>query len=198
MTDTSADGLDALNAILNENKPKKSGLMATILPVAILTVIGCAGGAAIGMLLASPAPTEPVAAAAPATPGAAASAEAGAEAHGKAAAPEAHLDMYGGNVEEVGPAVLLPLPPVITNLYAPADVWLRLQAAVVIRQKQVEEPELLATQIQADTLAFLRTVQLAQIEGGRGLLHLKEDLEERAKLRSPAVLDYVIQTMVTE
>ena len=57
---------------------------------------------------------------------------------------------------------------------------------------------MLAAEIEADTMAFLRTVQLAQIEGSRGLLHLRDDLRERAKLRSPAVVDYLIRSMVAE
>ena len=57
---------------------------------------------------------------------------------------------------------------------------------------------MLAAQIEADTLVFLRSVQLSQVEGTRGLMHLREDLRQRAKLRSPAVVDYLIQTMIAE
>ncbi len=60
------------------------------------------------------------------------------------------------------------------------------------------DPTLLASQIQADTLVFLRTLELAQIEGSRGLLHLKEDLLERAKLRSAAVEDVVVRSLIVK
>ena len=76
--------------------------------------------------------------------------------------------------------------------------WLRVEAALVYRDDGSADPEVLAAQIEADTLAFLRSVQLSQVEGTRGLMHLREDLRQRAKLRSPAVVDYLIQTMIAE
>ena len=78
------------------------------------------------------------------------------------------------------------------------DSWLRIEASLVVKQDGTVNAEVLAAEIEADTLAFLRSVQLAQVEGSRGLLHLRDDLRERAKLRSPAVVDYLIRTMVAE
>ncbi|MEF2071725.1 flagellar basal body-associated FliL family protein [Consotaella aegiceratis] len=186
MTDTSADGLEALNAILEENKPKKSGsLMPMILTVVALTAVAVAGGAGIGFLIGG---SEP-----PAPPAAEGTAEAGAS-EGHVAAPGS---LYGGD-PEAGPILLVPLEPIVTNLYSPSSVLLRMQASIVVRENEVEDPDVLAARIGGDMLAYLRTVQLPQLQGARGLLHLREDLTERAKLRSPAVLDFIIETMVAE
>ncbi|WP_102958751.1 flagellar basal body-associated FliL family protein [Mangrovicella endophytica] len=185
MTDVNADILAAL-----AGPPKKQSPMPTIIAVVVLTVIAAGGGALMGKMLGSQTAEAP-AAAADAKP-------AGEGAETAAEPAKAKTDAYGGDPEK-GPLVILPLQPVITNVYAPNNTYLRLRASVVIRSKETEEsPELLAQQIQSDAVVFLRTVQLAQIEGARGLLHLKEDLTERAKMRSPAVVDYIIQELVAE
>ncbi|SJZ81795.1 flagellar basal body-associated FliL family protein [Consotaella salsifontis] len=185
MTDTSADGLEALTALLEENKPKKSPVLPVVLTVAALTLLAVGGGAGIGWLIGGSKPQPAPEKAAGAAEGAAKDAS---------ALPES---LYGGG-PEAGPIALVTLPPVLTNLYSPSNVWVRLQAAVVIRSKEVENADVLAGQIQSDVMTFMRTVQLPQIQGGRGLSHLREDLTERAKMRSPAVLDFIIEALVTE
>lgn len=177
MTDTSADGMAAL---AGEAPPKKGGMLSTVLAIVVLTAVAAGGGSVVGSMIGGKAEApQPAPTTAPA-----AKTEAGSElAAGKNAGD---------------PVKLVALQPVITNVYAPAKTRLRLQASIVIRGKEVKEPEVLAAQVEADTLAFLRTVQLAQIEGARGLLHLHEDLKERAILRSPAIVDYIIQSLVAE
>ncbi len=85
----------------------------------------------------------------------------------------------------------------ITNIAAPPSAIIRIEASLVL-SADAENPEVLAAQIAADTLAFARSLELAQIEGARGLLHLREDLKERAMLRSPAVADVVIHALVAQ
>ena len=75
---------------------------------------------------------------------------------------------------------------------------MRVEASIVVDPTKVEDQTVLAAAISADTLAFLRSLELAQIEGARGLLHLREDLKERAQLRSPAVDDYIIQSLIAQ
>ncbi|WP_052763752.1 flagellar basal body-associated FliL family protein [Microvirga massiliensis] len=56
-----------------------------------------------------------------------------------------------------------------------------------------------ASEIRQDTLAYLRTVSLAQIQGPSGLLHLREDLNERVQIRSKgAVKELVIQALIVQ
>ncbi|HEY1735378.1 MAG TPA: flagellar basal body-associated FliL family protein [Methylovirgula sp.] len=94
---------------------------------------------------------------------------------------------------------LLDLPPIITNLADPATAWIRLQAAIIYDNKAVSKPELLAAQIGEDLLAYMKTATLAQIGGASGLDHLREDLNERARIRSEGhVHEVVIQTVVVQ
>ncbi|MEF2550872.1 flagellar basal body-associated FliL family protein [Aurantimonas sp. A2-1-M11] len=164
----------------DEETGKAGGMVPTAIAVAILTLVGGGGGAVLGMKLASPEPAVAT----------------------TTDAPEAEIvDVEAGDLAESGdklPLKLMPLKPVLTNIYSPPETWLRVEAALVYRDDGTADPEVLAAQIEADTLAFLRSVQLSQVEGTRGLMHLREDLRQRAKLRSPAVVDYLIQTMIAE
>ena len=63
----------------------------------------------------------------------------------------------------------------------------------------VNVSEAVAEQIHQDFLAFMRTVKLPQVEGASGFQHLKEDLEERARLRSHGrVGKILIRTLLFE
>lgn len=187
MTDLSAEDLNAI-AAEGEGGPKKakSTLLPTIAAVVVLTLVAIGGGAGMGMLIgaAKPQPT-------PAPAEAVAAAEG--EAAGEAGAADASDEGTAAN-----PTVLIKLPAVLTNIATPPKTLLRVEAAIVLHPAGVENVDVLAAQVQADTMAFLRTVDLAQIEGSRGLLHLREDLKERAQLRSPAITDYLIQSMVAQ
>ena len=96
-----------------------------------------------------------------------------------------------GEAAPTASTVVVKLEPVVTNISNPHNVLVRVEASILIDPTKTSEPDAVATQIQSDTLTFLRTLDLAQIEGARGLLHLREDLRERAILRSPAVSDYL-------
>ena len=62
-----------------------------------------------------------------------------------------------------------------------------------------EANDVLAGEIRQDILAYLRTVSLAQIQGPSGLLHLREDLNERVQIRSKgAVKELVIQALIVQ
>ena len=94
---------------------------------------------------------------------------------------------------------LLKVPPVIANLAAPQDVWVRVEASIVVADQEVQSPEILAGEIAEDILAYLRTVSLEQIEGPSGLLHLKEDLNDRVAIRSDdQVRELIIETLVVQ
>jgi flagellar FliL protein len=100
---------------------------------------------------------------------------------------------YGGDT------ATLSLPPVITNLAEPANIWIRLQASIIFDAKSLKRPDLLSTQIGGDIVSFLRTLSLAQLGGASGLLHLREDLNERAKIRSGGLVrELVLQSMVVQ
>ncbi|HET6378828.1 MAG TPA: flagellar basal body-associated FliL family protein [Methylocella sp.] len=109
-------------------------------------------------------------------------------------APDAGIETPYG----VDTAILI-LPPVITNLAEPADKWIRLQVSIIFDAKSLKRPDLVSAQISGDIVSFLRTMSLAQLGGASGLLHLREDLNERAQIRSGGhVREIVLQSMVVQ
>ncbi len=98
-----------------------------------------------------------------------------------------------------GDAVLCDLPPIVANLADPPDAWIRLQATILVDRSVGEKPSVIAAQIAEDILGFMRTVTLAQIAGASGLQHLREDLNERALIRSDGkVRELILQTLVVQ
>lgn len=94
---------------------------------------------------------------------------------------------------------LIDLPPIVTNLADPPNAWVRLQTAIVVDTKSDVKPEVLAAEISDDLLGFMKTESLAQIGGASGLQHLREDLTERAVIRSQGhVRELIIQTLVVQ
>jgi flagellar FliL protein len=159
--------------------PKKGGKLQTIAIVLGLTLVAAGGGTALGFLLGKPQPAPVAAAPDSATPAADAPLAAKAD-------PAAPAD------------VVLALEPVLTDIASPPGTQLRMQASLIVSPEGVADQTVLAAQVQADMIVFVRTLELAQIEGARGLLHLKEDLLERAKLRSPAVIDLMVRSLVVK
>ena len=160
---------------MREPRRGRGGLIAQIAGLAAVTLLAVGAGTTIAFLNATPAPM-------PAEPAA-------------DGAPAANPAAYSG---VSGPLALVPLAPIVTNIASPASAVIRVEASLVLRSDAGVDPEILAAQIGADTLAFARTLDLAQIEGARGLMHLREDLKERAVLRSDAVADYVIHSLVAQ
>ena len=99
----------------------------------------------------------------------------------------------------VEPATIVDLPPIVTNLGAPQDTWVRLEGSIIFDPKTLAHPEAVAGQIGDDILAYLRTVSLHQLEGPIGLENIRQDLNERAATRSGGkVRAFVIKTLVVQ
>ena len=97
------------------------------------------------------------------------------------------------------PSTLFDLPPVITNIGAPQDTWIRFEGSIIFDPKTLPHPEAAAAQIGDDILAYLRTVSLKQLEGPIGLLNVRQDLKERAATRTGGkVRELVIRTLVVQ
>jgi flagellar FliL protein len=96
-------------------------------------------------------------------------------------------------------ARLRKIAPVITNLGSPPGSWIRMEASVVTDQLNEEDASSLLAQLGEDIVSYLRTVSPVQIEGARGLQHLREDLNERATVRSNGkVRELIIETLVVQ
>jgi flagellar FliL protein len=159
---------------------KKSGLVVTIIAVLAVTVVGGGGGWFVGKMLAPE--VEP--------PKVAKNAE-------EAAVPE------GGDKKEEGLPKLateengiIQLEPITTNLAFPTERWVRLEVALLFKQKPDAR---LAEAIHQDIAVYLRTVSLQQIEGPRGFEYLRDDIQERVDLRAQGRVSKVMfRTFVIE
>lgn len=75
---------------------------------------------------------------------------------------------------------------------------MRLEASLVFDGND-KDANGLAASIAEDFIAFLRTVSLSQVQGASGFQHLREDLNDRARIRSGGkVHDLVIHTLIFE
>ncbi|PTM40692.1 flagellar basal body-associated FliL family protein [Bosea sp. 124] len=103
------------------------------------------------------------------------------------------------NAQMTGTLVLKKLAPIVTNLAAPANTWVRLEAALLMEQKAAATADPLIGAITEDILGFLRSVTAQQMEGAAGLRNLREDLLERVAIRSKGLVrDIVIETLVVQ
>jgi flagellar protein FliL len=97
------------------------------------------------------------------------------------------------------PSAIVDLPPIVTNLGAPQDTWIRLEGSIIFDPRALPHPDAVAGRIGDDILAYLRTVSLRQLEGPIGLENIREDLNERAAIRSDGkVRAFVIRTLVVQ
>ena len=108
---------------------------------------------------------------------------------------EAQKREEGDGAEPASPTVVQ-LAGITTNLAAPSNVWIRMEASIVLDEPQDAG---LSERVHQDFLAFVRTLKLHQIEGASGFQHFKADLEERAAIRSNGhVKQVLIRTLLFE
>lgn len=98
-----------------------------------------------------------------------------------------------------GGSNMIDMPPIVTNVASPADVWIRLEALMVFDAKTLPHPEVVAAEIATDELAYLHTVSVNQLQGPIGLENIRQDLRDRAFVRSRGkVTDLLIKTLVLQ
>ncbi len=91
------------------------------------------------------------------------------------------------------------LAPITTNLASPANTWIRLETAALVKEDLGENGGALMAQLAEDVVAYLRTVPLEQIEGPSGFQNLREDLNDRVRVRSEGkITELIIQALVIE
>jgi flagellar protein FliL len=117
----------------------------------------------------------------------------------KDATPQNAADQAPGGAANAPTSNVLDLPPIVTNLGAPQEMWVRLEASMIFDSSAVQHPETIAAEIANDLLAYMRSVSVTQIQGPIGLQNLRQDLNERAAIRSNgAVKELVIKTLVLQ
>ncbi len=93
---------------------------------------------------------------------------------------------------------LYPLSPIVTNLASPERAWIRIEASLVIDGEGVDT-KALAASVTEDTLAYLRTLSLPLIEGASGFLHLREELNDRVRVRSAGkAREMIMHSLIVE
>jgi flagellar FliL protein len=183
-----------------ENSPEeteeKPSLIATIIPLLLITVL--AGGAGFGVSAAFLAPATPTAdAAGGEKPG-----EMKEDGEAKKEDSQAKAADSGGHGEDETHKmpkmniVISEMPAITTNLADPTDAWIRLEAALVYEE---ESDEQITNDVHQDIVAYVRTLRLYNLRGGSGYQHLVEDLQERARIRSDGrVKRVLIRSLVIE
>lgn len=98
--------------------------------------------------------------------------------------------------EPLASDTVIPLAAITTSIASPSDMWVRMELSIVLDEPQGEElPDI----IQQDLLSYIRTVKMHEIEGPSGFRHLKENLDERAAIRSDGrVKQVLIRTLLFE
>ena len=158
------------------NGPKEPSVIIVLGLVAVLTLVAAGSGIGLGMMMAG---DETIA-----LDEATSQAEAKSEEEKPEYSSGEHVQM---------------LHPVVTNLLAPRGVYIRLEGAVVFASKPAKNDEALISRLSQDVVSLLRTMTLAQIEGPSGLLHLREDLNARVRIRSGGdATEIVLHTLVVE
>ena len=155
-----------------DGKAKKdSGIKALLLAGVILTLVAAGGGWFLGTQIGkeiSPPPVEP-----------------------KNQAQKT-ADTIASN------SSVTVLTPILTNMAAPNNAWIRVECSLVSQPGEVLAPSV-AAEISNDFLAFLRNSTIAQIKGASGLMNLREDLVDRARTRSKGkVTNVLISSLVIE
>ena len=98
-----------------------------------------------------------------------------------------------------GDVALRSVGSVVTTLADSNDAWVRLESSVVFKTGSVPNPDVALAEIRSDIVAYLRTVSLKQLEGASGLLHLREDLNERVALRTKGqVRELIVEMLVVQ
>ena len=162
---------------------KKSSFMSKLIEWLIVTLI--AGGVGFALTAMNPPPPDKAAAAGP-QPGRLAST--------KKEPAKSEAAACGSD----GPS-LIDLPPIVTNVASPSDTWVRLEASIVFDPKTMPHPEIVAAEIATDELAYLRTVDVKQLQGPIGLENIRQDLRDRAFVRSGGkVTDMLLKTLVLQ
>lgn len=194
----------------DSSKPKSSALTAIVV-VLLLTLIAAGAGLGVGAMLAPTPGAQQWATAAEPEPapdnGHAAPKEEAAD-HGApsadphGAAPDAAVIAAFEVPVPVAidePMIVVPLEPIITNLAAPAGVWLRIEASVLASAAHAHAPQAMAAEMGAALLAYIRTLKLSDIEGNSGFLAFRDDLDDLVKIASHgAARQVLVKSLVVE
>lgn len=186
---------------VDDEKPAKGGgggLMGTLLGFLVITGLGVGAGGLFGIQAAQKLGPNAKKPDAHGTATAAKDAHGGGDAHGKDAHGKDGKDAHGKDGKDpknIGPRFVT-FPAIVTNLMQPEKVWIRIEASAVMEGENVDK---LTGQIVEDIVAYFKTCTLEQIQGGSGYQYMREDLNERVRVRGQGkVRDFVLQSFIVE
>lgn len=166
---------EELDAPKTPAQPEKKGGAGMIIALVLLTLIGGAGGGGLALMQ-----VDTIAAAA--------------EKRANEAPPKVD-DALAWSEE----SAVVELDPVISNLGQPSTTWIRLETALVFNKESVDDVDRLTSEVEQDVLGFLRTLTVGELQGASALNHLRDDLNERARLATNgAVSELIIESMVLQ
>lgn len=79
-------------------------------------------------------------------------------------------------------AVEVALDPIVTSIGPNDKPKMRLEASMIVN-KNGASSQVLKKEVAEDIIAFLKSVTMADISGSRGFQNLREDLDDRARIR---------------
>ncbi len=164
---------------------KKTSFVSKLIEWLVVTLIAASAGAALAAMNPSPLP----------------------DADANDGPPPGKLTRQGKPAETSqmasvcgpGGSSMIDMPPIVTNIASPADTWIRVEASMVFDPKTLSHPEVVAAEIATDELAYLHTVSVAELQGPIGLENIRQDLRDRAFVRSGGkVIDLLLKTLVLQ
>lgn len=185
-----------------EEQPKASLVTSLIVPLVAATVVAAGAGMVFGMQIADLVAPKPEAEAA--------AGHGKSDGHGKAADAHGKSDGHGkadAHGKEAAPAkpakplemTVVPINQILTSMPGPRSVWVRVEASVVFDGPTNPEFNVLAQKIGEDIVAYLKVTNVDQIEGASGFQYLREDINERARIRGQGkVREVVVQSLLIE
>jgi len=163
----------------SEKNPESAGGVGSfIISAVIAAIIGIGGGGAFGYFMV------------PDQSGPSANAP-----HGDTASPSAPAPRPGRFPND---ALELQVPSVITDLDTDPKIRARLDLSLIVAHGTPETTTLLG-EVREDVIAYLKGLTLEDVQGVRGFQNLREQLDDRAKIRGRgAILGLLIGGLVLE
>jgi flagellar FliL protein len=89
------------------------------------------------------------------------------------------------------------LAPIVVNLREPANLYVRLEAALVVEPGA--DAAGLTAKVADDLVTYMRTVSLSEIEGPTGFQYFREDLRKRAvQIGGGKVKELLLQSFIIQ
>jgi flagellar protein FliL len=96
------------------------------------------------------------------------------------------------------PSEVRQLTPIVVNLREPADLYVRLEAAVVLETGAMDGGAIVA-KIGDDLVSYIKTVSLSELEGPTGFQYFREDLRRRAvQVGGGKVKELLLQSFIVQ